>query len=111
MSTTRVPIIDARGDDVRRLVWLLHGSRLVISPDTGPLHIARALDVPVIGLYGWTNPRRYGPYRRFTDLIVDGYALSPSEDYAPSMTHRSGGMSRISAEMVVERVDHALARL
>jgi hypothetical protein len=50
------------GDDVRRLLWLLDGSALVISPDTGPLHIARALDRPVVGLYGYTNPKRYGPY-------------------------------------------------
>jgi heptosyltransferase I len=67
----RIKPLNALGDDVRRVVWLLDGASLVISPDTGPLHIARALDRPVVGLYGYTNPKRYGPYRKFQDLMVD----------------------------------------
>lgn len=107
---SRARIIDALGDDVRRLVWLLQGSRLVISPDTGPLHIARALDVPVVGLYGYTNPRRYGPYRKFIDLIVDGYARYPGEPYEPGMATRPDGMGRITVDAVLEKVAHALSR-
>ncbi|MGH7555848.1 MAG: glycosyltransferase family 9 protein [Longimicrobiales bacterium] len=105
---TRARIIDTLGDDVRRLAWLLDGSRLAISPDTGPLHLARALDTPVIGLYGYSNPKRYGPYRKFTDLIVDGYARYPGEEYAPSMEWRREGMSRVTEEGVLEKVDRAL---
>ena len=102
-----VTAVDALGDDVRRLVWLLHGCRLVISPDTGPLHIARALDVPVIGLYGYTNPKRYGPYRKYQDLVVDGYARYPGEEYAPSLHHRPGGMERVTVEAVLDKVTRA----
>ena len=109
-AQARVPVIDALGDDVRRMVWLLEGADLVISPDTGPLHIARALDRPVVGLYGYTNPRRYGPYRKYTDLIVDGYARYSGEAYPLSAEHRDDGMSRVSAEMVMEKVELALAR-
>jgi heptosyltransferase I len=109
-AASRARVIDALGDDVRRLVWLLQGSRLVISPDTGPLHIARALDVPVVGLYGYTNPKRYGPYRKFTDLVVDGYARSPSEPYAASMEHRDDGMKRITVDNVAAKVALALQK-
>src|SRR5690606_37759068 len=56
LRETKAAAIDALADDVRRLLWLLDGSAVVISPDTGPLHIARALDRPVVGLYGYTNP-------------------------------------------------------
>ena len=104
-----VPVVNALGDDVRRLLWLLDGARLVVSPDTGPLHIARAVDTPVVGLYGYTNPRRYGPYRKFTELVVDGYARAPGEDYPCSMSHRPGGMERVSVEMVLEKIERALA--
>lgn len=106
-SLTRARTIDALADDPRRLVWLLGGSALVISPDTGPLHIARALDVPVVGLYGYTNPKRTGPYRRYGDLVADGYARFAGEQYAISRTCRDG-MRRITVEMVLEKV--ALAR-
>lgn len=100
--------LNALGDDVRRLVWLLDGADLVISPDTGPLHIARALDRPVIGLYGFTNPKRYGPYRKYEDLVIDGYARYPGEDYPPSHEHRPDGMMRVSVDAVLEKVHRAL---
>ncbi len=107
LARTGAQVIDMLGDDMRRLVWLLDGASLVISPDTGPLHVARALDTPVIGLYGYTNPRRYGPYRKYQDLIVDGYARHPGEEYPASMEHRPGGMARVSVEAVLEKVARA----
>ncbi|MBT8397755.1 MAG: hypothetical protein KJN92_12355, partial [Gemmatimonadetes bacterium] len=101
-------IRDARGGGLRRLLWLMGGSALVISPDTGPLHMARAMEVPVIGLYGLTNPKRSGPYRMFNELIVDGYARSPGEEYPLNMELRPGGMARITPGMVMEKVELAL---
>ena len=107
---SRVKPILALGNDVRRLLWLLDGSSLVISPDTGPLHMARAIDKPAIGLYGYTNPKRYGPYRKFTDLIVDGYARDESEVYPISAEYRSDGMHRVTVGAVLDRVKLALER-
>ncbi len=54
------------------LVALLHLSKAVIAPDTGPAHIASALGTPVIGLYAATNPQRAGPYN-FKELVVNKY--------------------------------------
>lgn len=102
--------IDARENDLRRLVWLIDGADLLITPDTGPLHIARALDTPVVSLFGYTNPKRVGPYRKYTDLIVDGYARWPGEDYPLSMEYRPGGMQRVSVQAVLEAVERALHR-
>jgi heptosyltransferase I len=101
-------VLDAREGGLRRLLWLLDGAALVISPDTGPLHMARAMEVPVVGLYGFTNPKRSGPYRRFADLVVDGYARFPGEAYGTNNTRRRGGMGRIRPEMVMEKVVRAL---
>ena len=108
LARTGARVIDALGDDLRRLVWTLDGASLVISPDTGPFHLARALDTPVVGLYGYTNPKRYGPYRKYEDLVVDGYARYPGEDYPPSMVYRPDGMTRVTVDAVLEKV--ALAR-
>jgi len=95
---------DELGDDLRRLAWLLDGSDLVISPDTGPLHLARALDRPVIGLYGYTNPKRAGPYAKYEDLLVDGYAKYPGEPYVPSPKYRKDGMLRVTVTEVLDKV-------
>jgi heptosyltransferase I len=61
------------GDSVRRMSCIVGASDLVLAPDTGPVHVARALGVPVIGIYGHTNPWRVGPWRAFEDLWVDHY--------------------------------------
>ena len=41
---------------------LLRRCRLLISGDTGPLHMAVALGIPSVGLFGPTNPGKYGPW-------------------------------------------------
>jgi len=44
------------------LIALLRRARILVAPDTGPLHLAAALGVPTVGLFGPTDPRRNGPY-------------------------------------------------
>ena len=91
------------GSGLRNLVSILDASALVLSPDTGPLHMAVALDRPVISLMGYTNPKRTGPYRRFHDLIIDAYG-DPGENYPISMENRPGRMKRIETAHVLEKV-------
>ncbi len=102
--------VDARARDLRRLLWLLDGSSLAISPDTGPLHMARALEVPVVGLFGATNPRRSGPYRMFTELVVDGYSRPGGEETGAEPGLRPEGMRKVTPERVLERVEEGLER-
>jgi heptosyltransferase I len=104
------PVIDARGDGVRRLVWQLSASRLLIAPDTGPVHIARALDVPVIGLYGHTNPWRVGPYRRFEDLWIDRYTEPGTKPDPSAFDPKHGRMETITTDEVMAKVRTALER-
>lgn len=110
LGLTRARPVNELGDDLRRLVYLIDGSELLVSPDTGPLHISRALETPVVGLFGYTNPKRTGPYRLYQDLIVDGYARYPGEDYPITMEYRRDGMRRITVEMVTEKLQLALSR-
>lgn len=92
------------GSGLRKLVSILDASALVLSPDTGPLHMAVALDRPAISLLGYTNPKRTGPYRKFHDLMIDAYG-NPGEHYAPSMQNRPGRMSHITVDDVLRRVE------
>lgn len=47
---------------VRELVALVRLASLHVGGDTGSTHLAAALDVPAVGLYGLTRPQRSGPY-------------------------------------------------
>jgi len=91
------------GSGLRNLVSILDSSALVLSPDTGPLHMSVALNRPTISLMGYTNPKRTGPYRRFQDLIIDAYG-EPGEDYPITMENRPGRMKRIETRHVLEKV-------
>ncbi|HEY0779040.1 MAG TPA: glycosyltransferase family 9 protein, partial [Gemmatirosa sp.] len=103
-TATRAPVVSALGSGLRGLVGIFDGAALVLSPDTGPLHIAVALDRPVVSLIAYSNPKRVGPYRRFHDLMIDAYG-DPGEDYRPTMENRPGRMARITVADVLERVE------
>ncbi|WP_419857003.1 glycosyltransferase family 9 protein [Candidatus Palauibacter irciniicola] len=100
----------ALGGTLRELAGRLDASDLVLAPDTGPLHMAVALGTPTIGLYGYTDPRRSGPYGRFTDLTVDRFRASAGSDgeRMPSRATRRGRMSRIRVEDVVLKLERAI---
>ena len=47
---------------LKQLLALLQRAAVLISPDSGPAHMATAVGTPVIGLYASTNPERAAPY-------------------------------------------------
>ncbi|MGH7565126.1 MAG: glycosyltransferase family 9 protein [Gemmatimonadota bacterium] len=110
MELAQTPVRDLLRADLRRLLWLLDGAALAVSCDTGPYHLAIALGVPAIGLFGVTDPARVGPNRRCLDLVVDAFH-EPGEPWHPvSGAIRPGRMERIAVKRVVERVTLARAR-
>ncbi|HEX2974263.1 MAG TPA: lipopolysaccharide heptosyltransferase I [Tepidisphaeraceae bacterium] len=54
---------------IPQLISLLERADLVIANDSGPMHIAAALNRPLVTLFGPTNPVRTGPYAR-PDCVV-----------------------------------------
>ena len=45
-----------------QLIWLIRAARFTISVDSGPMHIAAALNSQLISIHTWSDPRRVGPY-------------------------------------------------
>jgi len=62
---------------LKELVRLIAGARFFISNDTGPMHIAAALGVPVFALFGPANPARTGPYGTIHTIIQKELPCSP----------------------------------
>lgn len=73
--------------NLRQLVALLGGASLVVCNDSGPMHIAAALDKPMIALFGPTNPIRTGPHRRDDAVLRLDIPCSPC--YSRTCSHRS----------------------
>ena len=86
------------------LIGLLRRSRLMVGPDTGPLHLAAALGVPTVGLYGPTDPGRNGPYgRRYKSIRPQDAQTS----YQHSQAEVSS-MRRIRPEEVLKAIREIL---
>lgn len=100
--------LDLLAWDLRRLVYLIERVDVLVSPDTGPMHIGVALGTPTVGLLGYSSPKWCGPYR-FQDLMVDAFG-DPGEDYPPGRLFRPGRMERITVDQVLEKVALALER-
>lgn len=60
-----------------KLVALLSKAKVVVACDTGPLHIAAALDIPVVGIYGPTDPVIHGPFAKNSEVLFSNLACSP----------------------------------
>ncbi len=54
---------------IQELSALISKCNLLIANDSGPMHIATALETPVLGLFGPTNPINHGPYGEKNDFI------------------------------------------
>ncbi len=79
-SRMRTPVIDLCGQtSFSELCHLLTQSQLLITNDSAPLHIADALRVPVLALFGPTDPRSYGPRYRGSEAVKQDTFCSPCE--------------------------------
>lgn len=87
------------------LAYLIAGAKTLIGPDSGHLHLADALGVRVIGLYGATSSLTYGPYHDRT-LCIDTHAehLSANGCYSSAEHGQGCRMDTISVARVLEAV-------
>jgi len=93
--------------DLSELIELMRGARVVITNDSGPMHIAAALNIPVIAVFGPTSPVLTGPYGRGHVI------LQSTEACAPCFKRECADMKcmrGITPEAVIEKV-HAILRM
>ena len=73
----RAPAAVAVGQSVRDTAALIERCGLVISTDSGPMHLAAALGAPVVALFGPETPVRVGPWTDHAAVIQHDFACSP----------------------------------
>jgi heptosyltransferase I len=73
--------------NIRQLVALLEGAKLVIAADTGPMHIAAALGKPLVTMYGPTDPIMTGPFGRLDTVVRLDIPCSPC--FSRKCSHQS----------------------
>lgn len=99
-------------DTLKQLYALMKLADLVISPDSGPMHIANAAGTAVIGLHAATTAKRSGAYS-YPELAIDCFdeaaikflKKSPDKIRWGGQIIKPGVMDLITAEMVIAKID------
>ena len=98
--------------NLKQLLSLLQNAHCLISPDSGPAHIATAVNTPVIGLYATTNPDRARPYlsnewtvNRYPDAIRQKFNKTIDQVKWGTRVRDAWAMQLISVEDVSEKFD------
>ncbi len=118
VAQCRSSVIDLIGKDtIKRALALLRRATLVISPDSGPVHMANAVGTPVLGLYAATDPARSGPYsdRQWCvdryDAAARKFLSTPAVDLRwGRKIEQPGVMDLIETADVIERLDAFMDR-
>lgn len=117
-NLSNYPITNITGKDtLKQLYALMKIVNLVISPDSGPMHIANAARTPVIGLHAATTAKRSGPYL-YRELAVDCFEQAAEKYLNKSASEiRWGGqikhentMDIISIKQVKDKIDSVLKK-
>jgi lipopolysaccharide heptosyltransferase II len=105
-----VPVVSHAGElTLRETAGLLASAELVISGDTGPLHMAVALGRPVVALFGAADPRRTAPFGQPDAVVRHPVECSPCRKrVCPVPGHPC--MRDLATELVFARARDLLAR-
>ncbi len=102
-SSTSHPMTNLIGDtSIKELVALLHVTTILITSDSGPAHIATAVNTPVIAIHGATNPFQTGPYD-WQEWTINHYPESIKNEYKKPVDHLPWGI-RAHGEEVMKQI-------
>jgi 3-deoxy-D-manno-octulosonic-acid transferase/heptosyltransferase-1 len=97
------PALDLSGrTSLKQLAALYKRARLVVSTDTGPMHLAAAVGTPVVALFGPTAPWRTGPFGPGHHIVR---APAPCAPCFKRRCDAGGCMHRISVDRVLAAVN------
>ena len=93
-----------------QLAAILKRAAICVTNDSGSMHLAVALERPVVSVFGPTNPVQIGPYGRPEAVVRVAVPCSPCNFRQLSQCpHSHACMRQVSATMMIERVESALS--
>lgn len=103
---------------ILQMLALIDNVDMVIAPDTGPAHMASAMNTPIIGLYAHHNPIRVGPYRYlqyvvsvYEDVIMAETGKTSQELSWRTRARDEKAMARIASTQVINMFEQVVEEL
>ncbi len=95
---SKKPTLLAGKTNLRLLAGIISHSNLLVTNDSGPMHMANALNIPIVSLFGPTDPRVTGPFQEPASVIKKDVACWPCSYRECPFDHRC--MMQIEPEEV-----------
>lgn len=92
------------GVDLKKTIELLSQMKMLISVNTGILHLAAAMRVPVLGLHGPTNPKRWGPVGSKHVSVISNHPKAAQLNLGFEYDSMEGVMDQLSLAKVLDGV-------
>jgi heptosyltransferase-3 len=94
--------------DVRQLIALTAGARLFVGNDSGPAHIASALDRPCVVIFSETDPEQWGPRNQHAKVVATGATFAHPRGDKAVMTRQERPIAAIALGEVQEACEEVL---
>ncbi len=94
---------------LRELASVLAACDLLVSGDSGPMHLAVAVGTPVVAIFGATHPARHGPYGLRNTVLHDPVPGIIVPGKRPTEAEGAACMARVTPDAVTEAVTYRLA--
>jgi heptosyltransferase-1 len=91
-----------------QLIRLIRAARFIISVDSGPMHIAAAVNDRLLSIHTWTDPRRVGPYNPDAWIWKNGRILRVSELETTNIKRRGRRFKTRDIAAIVELIRPAV---
>lgn len=109
-ALTKTELVDLTGETHPGLLpALLKSAALLLTNDSGPMHVAAAVGTPVVALFGPTSPMRTGPYGKQHRVLTSGVSCSPCFSRRCHNRIQIECLTNIAPEQVLEAVRAQLA--
>ncbi|MFH0272518.1 glycosyltransferase family 9 protein [Vibrio jasicida] len=113
------PCLNVVGESsILQMLALIDKVEMVVAPDTGPAHMASAMNTPIIGLYAHHNPIRVGPYRylKYAVSVYEEVIFAETGKTSQELSWRTrakdeAAMNRITSDRVVAMFDQVVEDL
>lgn len=105
-----IPVVATGAFTIGTLAAAMRRCSLIITNDSGPMHVAISQKVPIVAMYGPSSPKLYGPYTEDAIIVT---AQPPCLGCASGMKHKCDDMqcmTRLTIEQVVQAAEQMLAR-
>jgi heptosyltransferase-1 len=110
LMTRRHRRLDGR-TSLNQLAALYRRAQVVVTTDSGPMHLAAAVGTPVVALFGPTAPWRTGPYGSNHVVLRAGLACSPcfKKECLTTLYEERACMKRLTVDQVAHAVMEKIA--